>query len=177
MYQFTNSVTEEDYLAFNEYHLLHSAQGKKALMTFRILTPVLSLLAIVIFWIANVSQELLIAEIIALSLVSIIMAFFSKNMLLKTIKNNLKRLKKDGKLPFSKETVITFDEERLHEKSIDAESSINYSSIEKIGEGDQAIYIYFSALQAFILPYRSFESDEQRHEFLSFLNTKCQTNN
>ena len=174
MYQFKNSVTEDDYLAFNEYHLLHSAQGKKAVNMFRILTPILSLLAIVIFWVANVSQELLVAEIIALSLVSIIMAFYSKKMLLKTIKNNLKRLKKDGKLPFSKETTIIFDEERIHEKSIEAESSILYTSIEKIGEGDQAIYIYFSALQAFILPYRSFESDEQKNEFLSFLNTKCQ---
>ncbi|MBU1142561.1 MAG: YcxB family protein [Firmicutes bacterium] len=173
MFQIKNSITKDDYLVFNQYHLLHSEQGKRAINMFRILTPVVSLLAIVIFWIAEVSQTLLIAEIIALSIVSIVMAFYSKKILLKSIKKNIRKLEKDGKLPFNKETTITFNDDSLHEKTIHTETSIQYAAIEKIIQGDQAIYVYFSALQAFIFPYRSFESDEQKNEFITFLNAKC----
>ena len=174
MYQFINSVTEDDYLAFNEYHLLHSTQGKRVLMTHRLLTPSISLFAIVVFWIADVSRELLITEMIGLGLLSIVMTISSKKRILKTVKRNIARFKRDGKLPFSKDTIITFDEDHVHEKSNETETRIQYSMIDKVVEGNQVIYIYFSALQAFILPHRSFESDEQKNEFLSFLNTKCQ---
>ena len=174
MFQIKNSITEHDYLAFNEYHLLHSEQGKRAINMFRILTPVLSLLVIVIFWIAEVSQVLLITEIIALSIVSIVMAFYSKKILLKSVKKNIRKLEKDGKLPFNKESTITFNDDSLHEKTIQTETSIQYAAIDKIIQGDQAIYVYFSAIQAFIFPYRSFESDEQKNEFITFLNAKCE---
>ena len=173
MFQIKNSITKDDYLSFNQYHLLHSEQGKRAINMYRIVTPVLSLLAIVIFWIAEVSQMLLITEIIALSIVSIVMAFYSKKLLLKSIKKNIRKLEKDGKLPFNKESTITFNDDSFQEKTIQTETSIQYTAIEKIVQGDQAIYVYISSLQAFIFPYRLFESDEQKSEFITFLNAKC----
>lgn len=173
MFQINNSITTEDYLTFNEYHLLHSEQGKRAINMYRILAPVLSLFAIVIFWIADVSQVLLITEIIALSIVSIVMAFYSKKMLIKSVKKNIRKLEKDGKLPFSKESTITFNDDNIHEKTVQTETRVQYSAIDKIILGDQAIYVYFSSIQAFIFPYRSFESDEQKNEFIAFLNAKC----
>jgi AMMECR1 domain-containing protein len=44
--------------------------------------------------------------------------------------------------------------------------------IEKIAVTEKAIYIYFSSLQAFILPVTAFSEEIERLEFLEFINKK-----
>lgn len=172
MFHIEKTITLEDYLAFNEYHLIHSKQGKKALLMFKILTPFLSFLAILVFWIAEADIDLIIALIITLSIVSIIMSFYSKKIWLKAIKNNIIKLEKDGKLPFEKVSTFILNDDCIIEKGAKTQTSIQYDAIEKIVCSDQAIYVYFSAIQAFVIPFRSFESDEHKNDFLAFLEEK-----
>ena len=42
-----------------------------------------------------------------------------------------------------------------------------------ICEYDKVIYICFNAAMTFVMPYRVFENDEQREEFIEFLKVKC----
>ena len=43
--------------------------------------------------------------------------------------------------------------------------------------GENAIYIYKSALKAYVLPFSCFESKEQYDAFVEFIKTKCETVN
>lgn len=173
MYEYKIKLDEKDYIEFNDYHLSNSVAGKKAVNLIRILVPLLFLCAISIFLIANADGELIITLAITAVVVSILMVFFSKKILIISMSKSIKRLKKDGKLPFNGEVIITFDEDGIHEKTLNSESKINYTLVEKIGQNKQAIYIYMSAVQAYIIPLSCFESDVKKIEFLEFLDKKC----
>ena len=84
----------------------------------------------------------------------------------------LKSLKKKGKLPFGKNIRFELSEEYVAEFSELAEVKVKYENIEKVVEASNAIYIYFNAIQVFALPYRAFESEQQKTEFLSFIKGK-----
>jgi len=105
-------------------------------------------------------------------LLGIILIFGKKFIIADSMKTQLKRIKKEGKLPFGKIVKVHFDEKNLHETSEVAETKVNYHNVEKIAEGSHAIYIYISAMQAFILPHRTFESEQQKTEFLFFIKGK-----
>jgi len=65
-----------------------------------------------------------------------------------------------------------YDDDCIIEKAVKTQTSIQYDAIEKIVCSDQAIYVYFSAIQAFVIPFRTFESDEHKNDFLVFLKEK-----
>jgi AMMECR1 domain-containing protein len=47
-----------------------------------------------------------------------------------------------------------------------------YTLIEKIAVTEKAIYIYFSSVQAYILPVTAFAEEKSKLEFLEFINSK-----
>jgi hypothetical protein len=172
MFEYNIILTEQDYITFNQYHMSHSANGKKAILMFRLLMPIISLCALLIFWIAEADPTLILVEAIVLGLLSVYFFFYSKKILMKSVIKTVAKLRKEGKLPFNQESTITFDETHILEKTDLNESKISYQMIEKIADMKDAIYIYFSAMQAYIIPNSVFESDEHKKEFLDFMHTK-----
>ena len=54
MLQLNYKLTDEDYIEFNEFHqLIHSEVGKRNLFKLRLIGPMISILAIVIFILAR----------------------------------------------------------------------------------------------------------------------------
>ena len=84
-------------------------------------------------------------------------------------------MKKKGRLPFGQNVRIQFDSESFHESTEVGETIVKYSFLEKITEGSHGIYVYFSAMQAVIIPHRAFETEQQKSEFLTFINGKVQS--
>jgi len=78
----------------------------------------------------------------------------------------------DGKLPYGRNTLIRFQAEYIFEMTDEAETKLKYKNIEKIIFGKDVIYIYTSAIQAFLIPFSVFETQEKRDEFCAFLNQK-----
>jgi hypothetical protein len=93
-------------------------------------------------------------------------------MLLKSTNKRIKKMKKDGRLPYSNEAILKFDNESIHEITPNSECKTKYSLIEKIAVTEKAIYIYFSSVQAYILPVSAFTEEEGESEFLAFINSK-----
>lgn len=172
MYAYKISLSEKEYIQFNEYHLLHSAVGKKALLQHKIVLPLLSLLIIIIFFSAKADMNLIIIESIFLGICSIMWIIYSKKIVMKSFKKNIEKIKKEGRLPFESETTVTFDDQGIIEKSSNAETKTSYSVVEKIAETKQAIYIYMSAVQAIIIPTSYFDSEEDKDELIKFIETK-----
>ena len=80
-------------------------------------------------------------------------------------------MKKDGKTPYGSDTLIRFYDDFLIDTTNDTETKIKYASIEKIWINNKsAIYLFFNAVQAFVVPFSVFETEEQKAGFLEFIN-------
>lgn len=174
MFEFRIRLNDNDYLLFNQYHLLNSPSGKKTLLYFNLIIPFSSFIFILLFGINKGSDFLLIlTQVILLAILSIIWAMFSKKIALKFMASGIKKMKKEGKLPYSNELILRFDNENIHEITSNTENKVKYSMIEKIAVTDKAIYIYFSSVQAYILPLTAFSDEMEKAKFLEFINWKA----
>lgn len=82
------------------------------------------------------------------------------------------KVKKEGRLPYSNEAILKLDYEKIHEITPNTENVIKYSLIEKIAITEKAIYIYFSSVQAYILPVTAFSEEMEKQKFLEFIKEK-----
>ncbi len=107
-----------------------------------------------------------------MTIFSILWIGYNKKMILKSMKNRMIQLKKEGRLPYSNEAILKFDDEKIHEITPNTENVTKYSLVEKIVVTDNAIYIYFSSIQAYILPVTAFSEEMEKLKFLEFINMK-----
>ncbi len=172
MFHFKFKLNDEDYLLFNQYHLLNSDTGKKSLTTFRLIAPILGLFVVIIFFIAGSEPGLIVVEAIFMAALSILWVVLSKTIMFRSLKKHIKKLKAKGRLPYSNEVEIQFNDENIHEITPNTENKTAYVLVEKIGLTENAIYIYFSAVQAYIVPLSVFKDEEEKHNFLNYIHLK-----
>lgn len=167
-YKFDIELTEQEYFDFNWYHAVESPTGKKNLRLILIIYAVMFLCLGAYLWyrtdpVFSVTFTTIIAVI----------CFLRKNTWLKrSINNNLKRMKKEGKLPYEEKCTVEFYDTYWYEKSDESELKVNYSMIEKLCEANESFYIYFSAIQANIIPFKVFTTEEEKAAFKAFIESK-----
>jgi len=88
------------------------------------------------------------------------------------LKVQIEMAKKEGKLPYDREITMEFYEDYFIEITKETENKTKYTKIEKIIIGDNAIYIFVSAMQSFIIPFSVFKSEKQRSKFEFFIKNK-----
>jgi len=183
LYQFEFSLSEKDYLDFNVFHNVKSSENtskKSIIIFFSAILVVFSLL-----FITNHGLNTTTFISIGIAMFIVIFVFFFIMFIFKVTRlNNLltililklqiRSIKKTGKLPFGKENVIRFYEDFILSIEDSTETKMQYARIEKVAEGKKAIYIYSSAIQAFILPFSAFSNGQERNEFWAFINQKHQ---
>lgn len=81
-------------------------------------------------------------------------------------------MKREGRLPYSNQAIFKFDNEKMQEITPNSESVIKYSLVEKIAVTENAIYIYISSVQAYILPVTAFTDEMEKVKFLEFIKMK-----
>jgi hypothetical protein len=172
MFKFKITLSDDDYLLFNQYHLLNSPSGKKYFTTIKFIVPFICFMFLVIFYIAGSDFELILFESILMTIMSICWIGFNKRLIIKSMNKKITKMKKEGKLPYSNEAILTFDNENIHEITPNSESVTNYSLIEKIIKTEKAIYIHINTVQAFILPVTAFSDEMEKQNFLEFINRK-----
>lgn len=175
MYKLNYKLDDNDYITFNKYHFETSSTGKKALFMFRLIIPFICLMFLIIFFVAESDSSLIITEAIFMAVLSILWVIFAKKMYLISFKRFINKLRKQGKLPYSCEGTLIFDEEFINDVNPITETKTRYSNIEKLGITETAIYIYFSAVQAYIVPKTCFGSEKEKQDFLNFITSRVNT--
>ena len=173
MFEFQITLDDEDYLLFSQYHSLNSPIGKKDLMLFRLIIPFICFMVVIVFGILGSNFQLILIESVLMTIVSIFWVGYSKKMILKSVKRRIEKIKKEGRLPYSNEAILKFDDEGIHEITPNTENKFKYSLIERIAITEKAIYIYFSSVQAIILPVTAFSEEVEKLKFLEFINLKA----
>lgn len=169
--KFHLSITEEDYIAFNIHHAFHSESGKKVIQFGRFVPTVVAAVFYMIFLLAGMERRLLIVEGVALLVVCLVGYFKYPDLYRKSLRNNILKLKKEGRLPFSPETDLEFTETEMIETAPDGVKHTPYDAVIAIDETAEHVFIKIGALQSFILPIRCL--DGRKQELLDYLRNKC----
>ena len=180
MYKFEFIFSDEDYLEFSVFHYESvSFLAKKTLLFLRWVPPAVNLLLIlrrlpVENWFAFLFTSYIMA---AIAVVYIVHARqISRFICELTVKIGMAATKKDGRLPYDKNVRLEFHEDYIYEVTERTETKINYASIERVIASPKAVYLYTSAIQALILPFTAFESEEQKAGLRDFINKRIPQN-
>lgn len=165
------SVTEDDYISYNIYHYFHSKSTKSNILTGRLMPFLISVLGAAILIKAGNRGALLYSEIAILALYSIVGFFYYPKTAEKAILKNISKLRKEGKLPYTQEAVLDFEENEIIETSEDSIKHIPYSSVLKVCKTEAHVYVMIGAMEAIIIPHQCLENVDA---FLEFINNKCQ---
>lgn len=88
------------------------------------------------------------------------------------MRKQMKKLEKEnGKLYSDKGTMI-FDEFGITDISEDKELKTPYSTITQLASANDALYIYFSPMMAYVVPLRHLSADCTIDEFKVFIENK-----
>ena len=174
-FQFAIQLTDEEYFAINKFLMLQSRNGKKKMLIFRISLAValcaIAFLSLLGGGFTAAAWRGIIPYFILLALFQAgIRPFF-----LWIIKGNIRSLGKQGKMPYSPTSDMTFGEESFTETTPDNKTEVKYTAIDNVSAiPDQAIYIHINSLLHYIIPVSVFASRQEYEDFLSFLETKCE---
>ena len=138
MLQLNYKLTDEDYIEFNEFHqLIHSEIGKRNLFFLRLIGPMISILAMIIFILA-------------------------KKIMKRGIRKTILKMKEKEGLPFAEETTLNFTEDQIIEITKGQEVKVDYKKVEDVCETEKAFYVYMSSVQAIIIPKRVLDQDKEK---------------
>jgi len=172
MREYKYTVSQMDYLKFNQYHALNSDIGRKNARKAKYLVPLVFAMCVLLLIVAGMERELIFIEAVLFAVLSALWLIFYKKFILWSLERNIRKISERGKLPYSPEGTLVFDDECVCDKGVETESKIKYSSIEKVCATDDGIYIYFGAMQAIVIPNHIFASETDRRELLEFLREK-----
>ena len=173
-FRFNIRLTEEDYLNFNIFHLYNDPSSKKNLLIIRICLNVILFSALIfqIFVSRDIAAIIVTAVLLVIPVV-LLNVFYNKYWEFMT-KKQIRSMKKNGKLPFSPESLLEFYDNYSVEITPYTKTEHNYSSFERIYLSEHRyIYIYISSVQAYIIPLSAFSSEEHFNGFMNFISTKC----
>ena len=163
MLQLNYKLTDEDYIEFNEFHqLIHSEIGKRNLFLLKLIGPMISILAIVIFILARAEIMLIVIEVIALCIFSIVCVAQDKKIMKRGIRRTILKMKETEGLPFAEETTLYFTEDQIIEITKGQEVKVDYQKVEDVCETETAFYIYISSIEALIIPKRVLDQDMEK---------------
>lgn len=172
MFQFSYTLSENDYFEFNKYHAFNSPGSKKNMLLFRFGVPIISVVCGLIA--GTIVDEPVVTYYfyIAFGIVAILWLIFFKWLMVKQIKKNISRIKKSGKLPYQINVTISFEDDFFVETTENGEARVKYSAIERIIIAEKAIYIYTNAVQAILLPFTVFSDEQKYDDFIVFIEKK-----
>jgi hypothetical protein len=172
-YRFNVTITEQDYIDFNDFILLKSSYGKKQTRSIRALIIIGALIIALI----KTATEKFARASIDFALITVISGLIACFLILpimrKINKLTIKDLNKRGKPCYSPSATLEFNEEDFTETTTDGTSTVKYSAVETVYlVNGKDIYILINKMMAHILTESAFDSPEQYSEFATFLSSK-----
>lgn len=158
-------LTEEDYLHFNMFHVKNSKTARRSLNIQRFLLPVVFIIAAFLF---STFGDLPVMEaFIVYAIVAILWILFYPKYFYRHIAKMTKRMLKEGKNEgMLGDHVMKLTDEGIVDSTANGETKVNWPGIIEFKEDDNNIYLYNSAVSAYILPKRELKDIAEVRSFL-----------
>ncbi len=163
-------ITKEEYFDFNKHNLLETPSGRKSLMLFRMIVPVIFLIFFVFNAFRNPDITYLIVMAVLLTVIGLVYWFNAHRMVLGIFRLQMKS-QDDLVNDLLGKSVVTFDFENglITDISEKEEVRVRFENVMAVYEADKAFYVYYNNIKAFVIPYRSFGSAEEFRAFQGLL--------
>lgn len=167
-------LTDKEYYDFNYLVMTRLKTGKRMILILRILFVVCFLIISATSIYASGLNDETVNTLIGNGIFFLLCELLLIPLFRLLLKIQVRDLKKHGKMPYSQNSVMEFDEEHFIETTDTNKTEHPYAAIEKICVvGEKYIYIFITSVRGYIIPSHSFNSPNQRDEFLEFLKGKC----
>lgn len=173
-YQFELTLTEEDYIAYNQFHAFESPLGKKQMKKNKLLLGGFTAVLIVALGLHIGRNTVFAIYTAVVTLYLAVYLLFYRKIAMLLLKRQIKRMKKQGKLPYEPVATMEFYADRFVEIASSRRTEQNYSSIERICVvPDRFVLLYLNTITAVILPISQLRQQTQLEGVLDFLSEKC----
>lgn len=158
-------LTEEDYLNFNLFHVKNSKTAIRALNVQRILLPIVFIIAG--FLLSKFGDIPFLPAIIIYSIIAILCFIFYPKYFYGHVNRISKKMIKEGKNDgLLGDHVMRMTDEGIVDSTVNGETKVNWSGIIEMKEDNHHIYLYNSAVSAYILPKKELADVEGVRSFL-----------
>ncbi|MHC0038246.1 YcxB family protein [Pseudoneobacillus sp. C159] len=159
------NLTEKDYLNFNLFHMKNSKSANKALMIQRIFTPItLLLFGYVLSLISDIPLTISLPIFLLFAILWYI--FFPKYFYSHVVKQVRKMTREGRNDDLLGEHILHISDEGLIDTTKNGETKVNWSGIKDFKEDQHHLYLYNSAVSAYILPKRDIPNVEELKSFI-----------
>lgn len=173
-YRFDITLTEQDYIAYNQFHAFDSPQGKKQRKRNKMMLSTAILALIVAMGLILRDSIVFALYDAALAVYLAVCLLFYRKIAMLILKWQIKRMKKEGKLPYEPAATMEFYADHFVEITPAGRMERQYSSIERICiVPDRFVLLYLNTVTAVILPISQLRQQTQLEGFLDFLSEKC----
>ena len=168
--KYSITINDDDYLKFNLFYTCRIYFGQRSLHSIRLFFPIICVILLFSFLLCGYDLLFILIEVVLMSILSAISFFRAPKVLKRIMRKNIARMKKNGKLPYHAFSEIEFQDSMLVETFDQGEYRLNYTDIEQIYFEDEYIYIFYTALQAFIIPCHCLGGEKEH--VIAFLREK-----
>jgi Ca2+/Na+ antiporter len=160
------NLASEDYIHFNLFHLKNSKTSLKSLYLQRYLSPLFFILVSIVF--AIMGDLHLLSTLIPFLVLSVLWVIFYPKLFYRHVRKNVQKMFKEGKNEalLGEHTMILMDEGFVESNST-GESKVKWSGISEVKEDEAFLYLYNSAVSAYIIPKRDLSNQEEIKTYIS----------
>ena len=162
--------TEKDYIEFTLFHVKHSEHFKKQILIQRLVLPFVPILASIIYIYFNGMNDILL--LIVFGIFAILILLFYPKYFYRFVLKNAKKMINEKDNNILGERTIEFKDEYMITKTRYEQSTMNYDALIELSYSDSAFYLFNSPVSAVVIPFRAFENEEKKQEFMSFIKSK-----
>ena len=168
MYKFTYELSKDDYIDFNMHHSKASPSIRKTFISLRFIIPILFIIFPLVFPLLIKSEveiaPIAIFVIIAMLWILIFPRFFWKDM----EKRICKIVDESDNGDLFKSRTVKISDMGIEEILYNGTNTRKWSAVTKIDESVKSMFIYFSAVEAAIIPKKLFEDENALQKFRDF---------
>lgn len=159
-------LNKKDYIDFNMNHFSISPTLKRTIFLQRYIFSIIYL--IIPFVLTTVSDIPFGYWASIFGITYILWVVFYPRYFMKTVQRNIEKLMNEGHTKsMLGEHSLTLTDEGVIEKNNSGETKTNWSSIEKIVQTDEHLYIYIDSIKAYIVPIKAFKGESEKQYFLN----------
>ena len=172
--EFRFTMTLQDYIDYNIFAATQTPEGKQGRKKYLIRICSLYVASMIIFAVLWRNRILSLALMETYLIIYILIVFrrvSNKSIARRVSRNLTKRINAGEKLFVDSEYVLTLGEDCIHEVSKVDEQRFAYSELFRVYFTLEAVYLFKTANDAYILPARVFTPDK-RQQLIDFLSEK-----
>ncbi|MGI6152467.1 MAG: YcxB family protein [Christensenellaceae bacterium] len=159
-------LTAEDYIAFNRFHQANSKQGRRALPFAIVFSSACAALFMVSGYLRNGTVSPL--PLILVPVFVFICLVIPRLSIKSAVRNMIKRGRPEE---FTGERTFEICGDTVTSTTYQQKTEVPIGNITSIKEDAARLYIYFSAIQAFVIPFSAF-GEGQKDELIGYINDR-----